>query len=294
MESIGIVRRQIAIDFEPVPPGPWSREWQVIEEVVNGFSLGIPAGERFFIASVWAYQDRLVDPRLAEQVRGFVHQEAMHNKIHIDCNAMLVRHHPRYRVVERLSERVFSGLGHLPRWFRLSITVAMEHFTAMTADTLFREEVHVRRMLPAEVVELWLWHAVEETEHKAVAFDVHRAVVGSGPIGYLNRIAGMVAGSLIFLFLFVVGALRLGWHRRTPAGPAAPAEAAVPPPVESPPAKRPSLALSILPVLRNLIPWRLYFSYYRPSFHPWDHDNAHFVADWKKRYPDFGLAKASR
>ena len=47
-------------------------------------------------------------------------------------------------------------------------------------------------------------------------------------------------------------------------------------------------------LMRELIPWRQYFSYYKPSFHPWDYDNSHFVAAWKQRYPDFGLAKASR
>jgi predicted metal-dependent hydrolase len=46
--------------------------------------------------------------------------------------------------------------------------------------------------------------------------------------------------------------------------------------------------------MRELIPWRQYFSYYKTSFHPWDYDNSHFVAAWKQRYPDFGLAKASK
>jgi predicted metal-dependent hydrolase len=45
----------------------------------------------------------------------------------------------------------------------------------------------------------------------------------------------------------------------------------------------------MLGLLYELVPWRLYFSYYRPSFHPWDHDNSRFVAEWKQRYPGFGL-----
>ncbi len=46
----------------------------------------------------------------------------------------------------------------------------------------------------------------------------------------------------------------------------------------------------IIGILRQGIPWRLYFAYYRPSFDPWNHDNSRFVAVWKKCYPGFDLA----
>jgi predicted metal-dependent hydrolase len=42
------------------------------------------------------------------------------------------------------------------------------------------------------------------------------------------------------------------------------------------------------PLLKELLSLPLYLDYYRPSFHPWDHDNRHLIAEWKKRYRTFG------
>jgi hypothetical protein len=36
------------------------------------------------------------------------------------------------------------------------------------------------------------------------------------------------------------------------------------------------------------VPVKLYLDYYRPSFHPWDHNNVPLIEEWKRRYRDFG------
>jgi predicted metal-dependent hydrolase len=287
-----IVRRQVEIDFDPVSPGPWFPAGGPLETMFNAASISFPQTERFFIAAVRAYQDRITDPVLREQVLGFIHQEAMHNKVHIDCNAMLARDNPNVGRAERISEITFAILGRLPKAFRLSLSSALEHFTAMAADTLLHYPNEFVQIVPAEVAQMWLWHAVEETEHKAVCFDVHQAVIGTGPLSYLNRIAGMLLATPVFLVVLItMGAAALSWRR-----PKRPVEAEKE--VDMKAHLSPSsdaarfLGRNMFGVMRELIPWRLYFSYYRPSFHPWDHDNSRFVAEWKERYPEFGLAKA--
>ena len=50
-------------------------------------------------------------------------------------------------------------------------TIALEHFTAMMAETHARHQDLFDKAHP-EVEKLWRWHAMEETEHKAVAYDV--------------------------------------------------------------------------------------------------------------------------
>ena len=318
-----IVRRQVEIDFDPVPPGPWFPAGGPLETMFNAASVSFPPTERFFIAAVRDYQDQIADPILQEQVRRFIFQEAMHNKVHIDCNAMLARDNPNCRKAEKVTRVTFQVLGRLPRWFRLSLSSALEHFTSMAADTLPHYPDEFGQIVPAEVAQMWLWHAAEETEHKAVCFDVHRTVVGSGPFAYLNRIAGMLFATPLFLFvllLITAAVLGRGRPRRTPATSEAPAAVVTPDPVEvveardgdagpkmtdsqdtdrNDSAEAPTsdasrfLGRSMLGLLRELVPWRLYFSYYRPSFHPWDHDNSHFISEWQKRYPDFGLGSAT-
>ena len=44
---------------------------------------------------------------------------------------------------------------------------------------------------------MWRWHALEETEHKAVAFDVYRAVEGNDLRAEAIRYAGQVLASVI-------------------------------------------------------------------------------------------------
>jgi predicted metal-dependent hydrolase len=283
-----ITRRRVAIDFDPVPPSPWFPAGGPLEVMFNAASLSFPPTERFFIQSVRDYQDRITDPQLMEQVRGFIHQEAMHNKVHLDCNAMLARDYERCHSAERVSLRVFKVLGILPRALRLSLSSAMEHFTAMAADTLLQYPHAFRQVVPRQVADMWLWHAVEETEHKAVCFDVHDAVIGRGPFAYLNRIVGMLLATPIFLFfLMLMTSIVLRSPKST--GTPVPQEPIVVSEADAKDAAR-FIGKNMFGLLRELIPWRLYFDYYRPSFHPWNHDNAHYIDEWKALYPGFGTA----
>jgi len=306
-----IIRRRVEIDFAPVPAGPWFPAGGPLEILFNAASLSFPPTERFFIGAVRDYLDQISDPALREQVTGFIHQEAMHNRVHIDCNAMLARHYPNCRRAERISIVTFRLLGRLPRWFRLSLSSALGHFTSMVADTLLRYPDGFREVVPPAIADMWLWHAAEETEHKSVCFDVHRTVLGAGPLSYLNRVVGMLLATPLFLFVMLLaGAVVLSRGRpaaETPAPATEPASPAALSADPEPPAERLEskaaagegdasrfLGRNMLTLLWEGVPWRVYFSYYRPSFHPWDHDNSNLIAGWKQRYPDFGLASASR
>jgi predicted metal-dependent hydrolase len=287
---VAIVHRKVNIDFDGVPAGPWFPAGGPLETLFNAASLSFPPTERFFIASVRAYLDRIDDPVLREQVRGFVHQEGMHNRVHQDCNAMLARSNPGCRRAERVSLATFAFFGRFPRAFRLSLSAALEHFTSMAADTLLHYPEEFRRIVPTEVAQMWLWHAAEETEHKAVCIDVHDRMLGRGPLAYLNRVFGMLVATPLFLFvlLLITAAFLRAGRRRQPDQPPPPTPSVSLEEFPETDAGR-FLGRSALGLLRELVPWRLYFSYYRPSFHPWDYDNSHFVAEWKQRYPDFGL-----
>ena len=261
--------------------------------------MSFPPTERFFIDAVRDNLDRVSDPVLRRQVGDFIHQEAMHNKVHTSCNAILARDYPNCSRAERISLGLFRFLGKLPRRFRLSLSSALEHFTSMVADTLLRYPTEFSKIFPREVAEMWIWHAAEETEHKSVCFDVYCSAYGNGPLSYVDRVLGMLLATPLFLFVMLAaGAVALGQPRVSaapaspvapplPEEPAAPADA-----VESSDADR-FMGRNILTLLWQSIPWRVYFSYYRPSFHPWDHDNRDLIATWKSRYPGFGVGTAS-
>lgn len=285
-----IHRRQVDIDFGSVPKGPWFPAGGPLEVMFNAASLSFPPTERFFIAAVRDCQDRVSDPVLRGQIRDFIYQEAMHNKVHLDCNTMLARHYPNCHRAEKISLVTFRWLGRLPRRFRLSLSSALEHFTSMVADTLLRHPDDFRSVVPPEVADMWLWHAAEETEHKSVCFDVHQAVLGSGPASYCNRIAGMLLATPLFLFVMILsGSVVLSRGRPRSIAASQPVE---PPEAESAGGASRFVGRNMLGLLWEGVPWRVYFSYYRPTFHPWDHDNGDLIAGWKQRYPEFGLNAA--
>jgi len=281
-----IVRRQVSIDFDGLPPLPWLPH-AAVEVWLKAASMIFPRGERFFIDSVRACQDRVRDPVLLDQIRDFFHQEAMHAKVHADCNAVLDRDYPgRAQGIAWWSDLVFGALDRLPARFRLSVTAGIEHFTAILAHRAFEHEEQLRRTMPERFVDLSLWHAVEETEHKGVCFDVYRAVAGNGLFGYLYRIAGMLVATLLFVggVLGCARVLRASHRQADRRFPNLKRRRARDDPM------RPFEMHSLLRFMGQAVPWPLYFDYYRPSFHPWQIDNAHYVQRWRERNPGFGLS----
>src|SRR5262249_14749586 len=98
----------------------------------------------------------------------------------------------RVRGFLELYERISYDLvePRTPRMFRLSVTVALEHFTAILAENALRERL-LDHAHPA-LQRLLFWHAAEEIEHKAVALDVFQRMGGT----YRMRMAGLAMATL--------------------------------------------------------------------------------------------------
>jgi predicted metal-dependent hydrolase len=186
-------------------PTHWLGGSAAATHLVNGVNLVFPAGERFFTRSVLCYRDRIAEPELLEQVRGFCGQEAhhasAHEKLFDRLRAQGFRIDRYLRVYEAFAYGFLERLA--PRALRLSVTAALEHYTAIMAEnalrmgTFDRAHPHVRELL--------LWHSAEEIEHKSVAFDVLQRMHPS----YALRLAGLAAATLCLGFFWLLGALML-------------------------------------------------------------------------------------
>jgi len=273
---IDIVRRRVDLQFAADDAVHWLPAEPVVETFLNAISFFFPPGEKFFIDSVQAYQDRISDPVLQDQVRRFVYQEAMHTSVHQRCNQALIATYPQGPKIERIGGALLSFFRKItPKPFHLAISCAIEHYTAMLSDSLFHHDLDnfIERAHP-DFAQLWTWHAVEETEHKAVCFDVYRTVVGRGPIAYLTRVLAMLLVTLFGAVAVTIGVVLIGRDRLPPTPDKA---------LEAPNARNNTVEL-----FWSLIPWKLWFDYFRPTFHPWDHDNRQLVEVWKQRFPNFG------
>ncbi len=135
----------------------------------NALSATFPKGEAFFVESVRMFREG-TPPRLAEEIKAFVTQEVMHSREHVQLNKRALEAGYDLSGLEaRVEWRLSITRARLPI-VNLAATMCLEHFTAILAHQLLGNSRHLDRADP-ESAALWRWHAIEEIEHKAVAYD---------------------------------------------------------------------------------------------------------------------------
>jgi len=192
MPGLTIRHPMIAIDALTLSP-QWLGGNGFVSQLFNAMSMSFPVGEGFFIASVQAALPRLDDPELAETVRRFIGQEANHSRLHLALNRRLSQVGLR-NLVEPLARWRIRHSEGLAMTSKLAITMAYEHFTATFGDFILCHPEWLDGTEPA-MRDLWMWHCVEEMEHRSVAYDVYRALGG----GVMRRLVWFWYVSLLFL-----------------------------------------------------------------------------------------------
>jgi hypothetical protein len=235
----------------------------ILSHLAAALSAVFPDGEDFFVRSVRHFRDRVTDPALKRQVAGFIGQEAMHGREHRALNdrldALGYPTKPVERLVKRgleIRERIMSAKSNL------AATAALEHFTATLAE-LVLGSAETRDLFGHEGVKsLFLWHALEESEHKAVAFDVYKAVGGSERTRVLTMKVlrfGFVIGMSVQIIVSLLGD-RATYRRGTLV-----------------PSWR---RFRRSPLLSRQL-WEQLRDYDRPDFHPDDRDTTELVERWR-------------
>lgn len=142
-------------------------------------SAMFPAGERYFVHSVRGLQHQAESAQLKKDIAAFIGQEAMHAKEHQLLNDVVVASGIDSTPISRhVSDLMALLKARLSPHLQLAVTAAVEHFTAIMARQIMRREDFHAHLGNAEMRKIWLWHAVEESEHKSVAFDLYREAGG--------------------------------------------------------------------------------------------------------------------
>ncbi len=255
----GVAIQPRRFDFRDLDriPQYWFAGNPIVTHTENAFSILIPPGERFFIRSVQHYAERTADPELAGLIRAFVQQEALHTRSHNAFNASLARFGVDVDRETAYADRVMTTLGKvLPKRMQLAATVFLEHLTATGAHLLFTEPRICEAMHP-EMLRFWRWHAAEEIEHKAVAFDLYREIGG----GYLLRVVSAILTVLLLAFPFARITRRMMRNDPTVITEEMRGQA------------RELNRIAMRPQLRMIA------AYFAPGFHPWKcHDEAYLFA----------------
>lgn len=206
--------RRMNFNFENVPEY-WMNGSAGLTHFMTALSALFPAGEQFFIDSVRAvrYHPTIKDNEtLQKEISAFIGQEAMHTQEHVGFNASAQKYGHDVASLEKQTDKVIQGfrktaailfkpVGITQEMIDLMGTTALEHFTATIASQLLINR-HIQALMTDETMStMWYWHAVEENEHKAVAYDVFEGVFGTGVKAYLARCGSLIAAMAT---LFVV------------------------------------------------------------------------------------------
>jgi hypothetical protein len=232
--------------------------------IYNALSTTFPAGETFFVESVRAFREG-APPRLADEIKAFTTQEAIHSREHDAFNKRATRSgYDLAKLEERVNWRLSITRGK-PPVVSLAATMALEHFTAILAHQLLANPRHLDGA-EAETADLWRWHAIEEIEHKGVAYDTWLFATRNWPrwkrwkvkarvMLYVTRnfVVDRTAGALELMRQDGVSGIRawsrLLWYLWV----------------------RPGMFRKIA------VAW---FKFFLPGFHPWNEDDRHLLASY--------------
>lgn len=190
-------------------PRYWLAGSPAATAVGNGVNLLFPVGERFFVRSVKHFLPRLQSEELKARIRGFFGQEGRHAHAH-DEQADELRAQG-YQIDEFLAryEQISGWLEERASpELRLAMTAAAEHFTAIMAADALSGQAPLLKIAHPSMVRLLGWHAAEEIEHKAVAYDVLQEVDPR----YLRRVQGLAMATLMLAGCWIAGTVTL-WRQ---------------------------------------------------------------------------------
>lgn len=257
-----IVARGFRAATDTLTERHWVRNDPYATAFFNALSAVFPHGETFMIRSLIPWVER-VPESLRVDVEAFIEQEAGHSREHVAMNKALIGAGYDIAPLDRKIRGFVAFFEDASDIMKLTATMCIEHFTAIIAAELLENRYHLDGVHD-DILELWLWHAIEEVEHKGVAYDVwnHATKDWSPARRYALRSFFMLAVTTSFFINRTLGQIELlrqdGYR----------------------------FLASLKGVLRAgfgkggigrnvLRPWAAFF---RPGYHPWDKDDRLLLA----------------
>ena len=270
--DLSITPRDRRFGRDAATPRLWHGGRVEATAIYNALSATFPIGEAYFVESVRKFREG-APPKLAEEIKGFTTQEAIHSREHDAFNKRAAdAGYDLSKLEQRVSERL-EITKNRPPIVNVAATMALEHFTAILAHELLADPRHLEGAEP-ETADLWRWHAIEEIEHKGVAYDTwlhatrhwprwKRWKLKSRVMLYVTRnfLVDRTAGALELMRQDGVTGLRAWWLLLT--------------------------YLWVKPGMFRKIAGA-WFKYFLPGFHPWNEDDRALLEEHQS-----GLAPAA-
>lgn len=240
----------------------------------SSLSIFLTYGEELVIDTARYHRKFLQDARLKQRVTALIGQEALHSKVHEELNEALKEADFPVQLFRSMAQFVFNyGFNRLPQPMKLSLMAAIEHFTAVLAEYMMQHEEIFFHSCDDQQRAIWMWHMLEESEHKDIAYDVFQDLSNH----YGLRIAGFFPAFITILVLIMAAACFVPLYRRPKNLISFNYWRSVPE------------GWQLLFGLKKGVygsSWKHIFAYLHPRFHPNDFDTTAHLAYYKIRLLD--------
>ena len=269
-KSIPIRHMKFDFNFKDIDPKFYMNA-ELASAYFASLSIFLTRGEDLVIDTARYHRDFIDDPILKQRVTSLIGQEAIHSKMHEELNEAYKLSGLPVSIFRKLEHYVFEyGFERLPQPMKLSLMAAIEHFTAVLAEYMMNHEEVFFSSQDEKQRAIWMWHMLEESEHKDIAYDVFQKLSNN----YALRVAGFFPALITILVLISFASFFVPFYRK------------------------PSNLFSLkywkdVPRSYQLIfglkdgvygsSIAHIFDYLRPSFHPNDHDTSLFLDYYKEK-----------
>lgn len=171
--------RRPKFDFTEQVPWAWHPTNPQFSLFMNATSIIAICFEQMIVAAVQEAKPLITDPDVAAEATAFLRQEAQHSSSHRKHVAGLIRHYPG---LQETLDRAITDFEDLtattPLKFRLAYIADLEATFTPTFKMMLDNEDTLFAPGDDRVASLFLWHFVEEVEHRSSALVIYDAAVG--------------------------------------------------------------------------------------------------------------------
>ncbi|MDY7025218.1 MAG: metal-dependent hydrolase [Pseudomonadota bacterium] len=199
------IRRDMKFKVDPSKVMNWVGDDPFTNYLLNVGSMSFPKGERFFIDTMRAHSEFVADdPKLKKDMSAFIGQEAMHGREHDIYNEAHEIQNPKAAAFQhKTTDLMINTIKRFPRRYWLLSSAALEHLTAIFGGAYLEmhDTITPDDRCDPDYKAMWMWHALEETEHKAVVFDVYQKAYGddSKLSNYLLRCFFLITSTILYM-----------------------------------------------------------------------------------------------
>ncbi|AGB21667.1 putative metal-dependent hydrolase [Mycobacterium sp. JS623] len=195
--------RRPKFNFTEDVPWEWNPHNPAFSFFMNATSIIAICFEQMIVAAVQEAKPLITDPEVATEATAFLRQEAQHSSTHRKHVNALIKGYPGLQQTLDAAIASFDDLTATRSLkFRLAYIADLEATFTPSFKMMLDNEATLFRPGDDRVASLFMWHFVEEVEHRSSALVIYDAVVGkswyriralSGVIKHLMGVMAIIA-----------------------------------------------------------------------------------------------------